>query len=155
METVLLGPIFKKQGWNDSPFNLFPSRGKYMWKDMKRRSRKYGIGFVTVSKKRATCLQNHNHKCIQTLDILICETFCANFEKGLDISNPEVLILILNGLGVKDEEIVENSKKEETKNLLRKQTERAIELGIFGAPGFLIGEGLFGEMTDWKMLLRN
>ncbi|EMN51079.1 DSBA-like thioredoxin domain protein [Leptospira interrogans str. L1207] len=39
----LLGPIFKAQSWNDSPFNLFPAKGKHMWKDLERRNRKYGI----------------------------------------------------------------------------------------------------------------
>jgi len=26
----LLGPIFKAQGWNDSPFNIYPAKGRYM-----------------------------------------------------------------------------------------------------------------------------
>ena len=32
----LLGPIFRSQGWNDSPFNLFESKGRYMWRDLER-----------------------------------------------------------------------------------------------------------------------
>lgn len=32
----LLGPIFGAQGWNDSPFNIYPAKGKYMWRDMAR-----------------------------------------------------------------------------------------------------------------------
>ena len=32
----LLGPIFKDQGWNDSPFNLYPAKGRYMWRDLAR-----------------------------------------------------------------------------------------------------------------------
>ena len=32
----LLGPVFRHQGWNDSPFNLFPSKGRYMWRDLER-----------------------------------------------------------------------------------------------------------------------
>ena len=24
----LLGPVFKAQGWNDSPFNIYPAKGK-------------------------------------------------------------------------------------------------------------------------------
>ena len=26
----LLGPVFHGQGWNDSPFNLYPVKGRYM-----------------------------------------------------------------------------------------------------------------------------
>ena len=30
----LLGPIFKAQGWDTSPFNLYQAKGRYMWRDM-------------------------------------------------------------------------------------------------------------------------
>ena len=32
----LLGPIFAAQGWNDSPFNIYPVKGRYMWRDLER-----------------------------------------------------------------------------------------------------------------------
>jgi len=32
----LLGPIFSSHGWNDSPFNLYPAKGRYMWRDLER-----------------------------------------------------------------------------------------------------------------------
>ena len=32
----LLGPIFAAQGWNDSPFNIYAAKGKYMWRDLAR-----------------------------------------------------------------------------------------------------------------------
>ena len=32
----LLGPIFAAQGWRDSPFNLYPAKGRYMWRDLAR-----------------------------------------------------------------------------------------------------------------------
>src|SRR4029450_10946599 len=32
----LLGPIFGQQGWNDSPFNIYPVKGRYMWRDLER-----------------------------------------------------------------------------------------------------------------------
>jgi len=30
----LLGPVFKAQGWNTSPFNLYPAKGRNMWRDL-------------------------------------------------------------------------------------------------------------------------
>src|SRR5262247_2473617 len=39
----LLGAIFKKQGWNDSPFNVYPVKGRYMWRDMERLCARYGL----------------------------------------------------------------------------------------------------------------
>jgi 2-hydroxychromene-2-carboxylate isomerase len=35
-EPILLGAIFKQQRWNDSPFNIYPQKGQYMWQDMER-----------------------------------------------------------------------------------------------------------------------
>ena len=32
----LLGPIFAAQGWNASPFNIYPVKGRYMWRDLAR-----------------------------------------------------------------------------------------------------------------------
>ncbi len=32
----LLGPIFARQGWADSPFNIYPAKGRYMWRDLQR-----------------------------------------------------------------------------------------------------------------------
>ena len=32
----LLGPIFKAQGLETSPFNIYTSKGRYMWRDLAR-----------------------------------------------------------------------------------------------------------------------
>ncbi|HVO95455.1 MAG TPA: hypothetical protein VMT22_21545 [Terriglobales bacterium] len=32
----LLEPIFKAQGWGDSPFNIYPAKGRYMQRDLTR-----------------------------------------------------------------------------------------------------------------------
>ena len=32
----LLSRMFRAQGWNDSPFNLYPAKGRYMWRDLAR-----------------------------------------------------------------------------------------------------------------------
>ncbi len=43
--TFLLGPIFREQGWNDSPFNLYAAKGRYMWRDLGRICEAQGIPF--------------------------------------------------------------------------------------------------------------
>ena len=43
----LLGPIFGAQGWNDSPFNIYPAKGKYMWRDMARLCEAQGLTLKT------------------------------------------------------------------------------------------------------------
>jgi 2-hydroxychromene-2-carboxylate isomerase len=49
-EPFLLGPIFAEQGWDDSPFNVYPAKGCYMWRDMERLCAKYCIPFTRPSR---------------------------------------------------------------------------------------------------------
>ena len=39
----LLGPIFMAQGWRDSPFNIYPAKGRYMWRDLERTCAAMGV----------------------------------------------------------------------------------------------------------------
>ena len=39
----LLGPIFAAQGWRDSPFNIYPAKGRYMWRDLERTCKAMGV----------------------------------------------------------------------------------------------------------------
>src|SRR6188768_1941678 len=41
----LLGPIFKAQGWDTSPFNLYEAKGRYMWRDMERLAAELALPF--------------------------------------------------------------------------------------------------------------
>ena len=41
----LLGPIFAAQGWDNSPFNIYPAKGRYMFRDMERICAARGIAF--------------------------------------------------------------------------------------------------------------
>ena len=39
----LLGPLFFEQGWRDSPFNIYPVKGRYMWRDLERTCEALGL----------------------------------------------------------------------------------------------------------------
>src|SRR6186713_548436 len=41
----LLGPIFKAQGWDTSPFNIYEAKGRYMWRDLERLCSELDIAF--------------------------------------------------------------------------------------------------------------
>ena len=41
----LLGPIFKAQGFPTSPFNLYPAKGRHMWRDLERLCADLGLPF--------------------------------------------------------------------------------------------------------------
>src|SRR5258708_23571241 len=41
----LLGPIFTAQGWSTSPFNLYPAKGRHMWRDLARSCAELQLAF--------------------------------------------------------------------------------------------------------------
>ena len=45
----LLGPIFAAQGWRDLPFNIYPDKGRYMWRDLERTCAAMGVPFCAPS----------------------------------------------------------------------------------------------------------
>lgn len=49
-KAFLLGPIFRAQGWTDSPFNLHPAKGRYMWRDLARLCDELGLPLTRPSR---------------------------------------------------------------------------------------------------------
>ncbi|MBV8745355.1 MAG: DsbA family protein, partial [Xanthobacteraceae bacterium] len=41
----LLGPLFKAQGLDTSPFNIYTTKGRYMWRDLARTCEELGLPF--------------------------------------------------------------------------------------------------------------
>ncbi|PJZ69175.1 2-hydroxychromene-2-carboxylate isomerase [Leptospira perolatii] len=143
----LLGPIFKDQGLSDSPFNIFPVKGKYMWRDLERRTKKYGLPF-----QKPDIFPQNGLKAARItiayfdqpwISDFILETYKVQFSKKKDISERSVLEEILRSIGQVPEEVFLKSESDENKNLLRKNTEEAVSLGIFGAPSFISNGELF------------
>jgi len=132
----LLGPIFQLQGWNDSPFNLNERRGGYMWRDLERLTAKFSLRW-----KRPTLFPRASTLAARVASSVADEAWCgdfvravyvANFGDDLDISAEQVVVGLLDALGRDGRSIVK-----------RANTERAIELGIFGAPNCVVGRELF------------
>jgi 2-hydroxychromene-2-carboxylate isomerase len=143
----LLGPIFKNQGWDTSPFNLYPLKGEYMWRDVERYCQRYGIPFG-----KPTVFPRNSVLAARVACIAMCEGWCpefsravfgANFAEDRDISSPQVIRDILKSIGKDSHGYLSRIKLPEYKALLRKQTERAMSLGIFGAPSFIGRNELF------------
>lgn len=143
----LLGPIFGGQGWNDSPFNIYPVKGQYMWRDMARICESDGLTLKTP----ASFPQN-GLKAARVALLGIDEgwgaeftrrIYQANFAEQKDISDETVLASVLNDLGLDAADIAARSNAPENKARLKSQTEEAVARGIFGAPSFFVGDELF------------
>ena len=142
----LLGPIFSAQGWSDSPFNIYPAKGRYMWRDLERVCAGLDVPFARPSLFPQNGLLAARIACWfedePWLPEFVRKVYTANFASGCDISDIAVLEEILRDLG-QPTSILAEAATPEAKLKLRSQTERAITLGIFGAPSVTVGTELF------------
>jgi len=143
----LLGPIFGSQGWNDSPFNVYPVKGRYMWRDLERVCAKHGVPL------RRPSLFPRNGLLAARVALLgagepwgpdfVRAVYRANFAEDREISEPEVVAAVLGAVTGAAGDIIERALTAENKDRLRRQTEQAVALGIFGAPMFVSRGELF------------
>ncbi len=142
----VLGAIFRTQGWNDSPFNLYPAKGRYMWRDLERLCANLGIPFRKPSQFPRNGLPAARIACLSGTDWIpqfVRNVYTANFAEDVDISEPSVLLNCLSGLVADPTAVLAAARAEDAKARLRRNTESAIEIGIFGAPTFVVGNELF------------
>jgi 2-hydroxychromene-2-carboxylate isomerase len=143
----LLGPVFAALGMKDSPFNLFPVKGAYMWRDLERICADLGLAF-----KRPSIFPQRSLLAARVAHLAADEGWAgpfsrlvyeANFAEDRDIGDEQVIRELITRAGQPADETFARATAEERKPLLRAQTERAIKLGIFGAPSFVVGSELF------------
>ncbi|MBS0471136.1 MAG: 2-hydroxychromene-2-carboxylate isomerase [Proteobacteria bacterium] len=144
----LLGPIFGAQGWNDSPFNIYPAKGRYMWRDLERICARENLPLKLPPHRfpqnglKAARLALAGEKDDWAPDF-VRAVYSANFAEQKDISDDATLAAILGTLGRDPETAFAAANTTENKAALKTQTEEAIARGIFGAPSFTVGNELF------------
>ena len=143
----LLGPVFLALGWNDSPFNIYPPKGRYMWRDLERLAAKEGLPFRRPSAFPRNGLLAARVALIGVEDGWVAPfaraVMTANFAEDREIAEPAVIEDLLATLALPVEEVMARAQLDANKLALRAQTERAAELGLFGAPSFRVGDELF------------
>jgi 2-hydroxychromene-2-carboxylate isomerase len=143
----LLGPIFKDQGWNDSPFNLYPAKGRYMWRDLARICEAEGLPFRQPSRFPRNGLLAARVACRFAgepwLPEFVRAVYDANFARDLEIAEPAVVAECLARAGQEPAARLEAAQGDAAKDALRAQSEQARRSGLFGAPSFVVGGELF------------
>jgi 2-hydroxychromene-2-carboxylate isomerase len=143
----LLGPILKQQGLNDSPFNIFAAKGRYMWRDLERVCAAEGalalppVRFPQNGLKAARLALIGERK--GWTPAFTRAVFAANYAEQKDISDEATLRTILAALGVDVDAALAAANTPENKEALKRQTEAAAARGLFGAPSFTVGDELF------------
>jgi 2-hydroxychromene-2-carboxylate isomerase len=141
----LLGPIFKAQGWDTSPFNMYDAKGRHMWRALDRLCADLGLPFQRPEPfPQASLLAAR--VALVGLDESWGEAFCqavfrAEFAEGRRIDDATAIAGILTKLGLDPNAALVAAQAEDNKLRLRHQTDEAHRLGIFGAPTFVTSDG--------------
>ena len=139
----LLGPIFAEQGWRTSPFNLYPAKGRYMWRDVERVCARENLAFrrpdpfpqnSLLAARVATALTGADREMFSRA------VYEAQFAQGLPIGDPEAIAGILKGAGL-PAATLDQARSEPVKAALKASVEDAGRAGVFGAPSFVTADG--------------
>jgi len=143
----LLGPIFKAQGWDTSPFNLYPAKGRYMVRDCERAAAALGLAFRLPDPFPQNTLLAARVALVG-LEADWGEDFsravyAAQFAQGRNIGDAAVIGGLVGDLGRDAAAALARAGADDIKARLRASTEEAQRLGIFGAPNFIAAGELY------------
>ena len=140
----LLGPIFVEAGWRDSPFNIFPVKGRYMWRDMERLCAALSLPLTRPDPFP------QNSLLAARIELALPEpdraafaraVYSAEFGEGRDISDRAALAACLSTAAIEPQGAIERAETPENKAALKHAGETAKALGLPGAPCFVTAGG--------------
>ena len=141
----LLGPIFKARGWDTSPFNIYPDKGRYMWRDMERLCQAQGLGLVRPQPFPQASLLAARAALTSAVEPRRGEfcrgVFAAEFAGGQSISEPATLAAVAAALDLDADSMLAEAASAPVKERLKAETAEAQLLGLFGAPSFVAPDG--------------
>lgn len=145
-QPFLLGPVFAAQGWDNSPFNIYPAKGRYMWRDMERLCADRNLPFHRPDPFPQNGLYAARLALIAReqgqAGAFVRAVYDAEFGRGQNIADPAVLTECWKSAGL-PASAAERVQDPAIKTALFEQGERAKEIDLFGAPSFVVGEELF------------
>lgn len=141
---MLLGGVFRGSGAGDGPMaTLGPAKARHNLHDMHRWAHRFGVPFQLPAA--------HPMRTVRALRVLLAlprerwpaaieAIFAAYWQRGEDVTSDEVIARAVRDAGVPDEEVtaaLEHASSAFVKDELRRRTDEAIALGIFGAPAWI------------------
>jgi 2-hydroxychromene-2-carboxylate isomerase len=146
-QPFLLGPIFAASGWSTSPFEIYPDKGRYLWRDVAREADALGLALRRPSRFPRSSVAAARVALLGVTrgwgPAFARAALAANFAEDREIAAPEVIDELLAGLGLDGPAVRAEADSPAHRPALRAATERAVALHIFGAPSFVVGDELF------------
>ena len=141
---ILLGGVFKETG-NASPITV-PAKGKWMFRDLKRWQKSYGVEFWmndhfpinTLYLMRGLTAYQNDDRFVQLADAIFDGMWVSN----KNVNEPEVIGEIVASTGIDPAEFLEKINDPATKQALIDTTAEAVSRGVFGAPTFFVGDNM-------------
>jgi 2-hydroxychromene-2-carboxylate isomerase len=144
---MLLGGVFKANGTPQNLMNqLSPAKARHNGLDMHRWADWFGVPLTMPSTHPMRSVEALRATIAAGLDPAVIHGFFrAYWIEGRPISDPATLRDVLTAAGHDADAILARIGDDTIKDDLRARTDRAIALGIFGAPSFVVD----GERMYW------
>ena len=142
----LLGPIFKAQGWTTSPFNLYPAKGRHMWRDLERLCADLECAVPAArslpAEQPAGGARRAGRRSITAgARISVARCSAPNSATAAGSTMPASSATSSRDCRSTRSPCSPRPQSDAIKARLRAQTEEAQRLGLFGAPSFTTADG--------------
>jgi len=144
---MLLGGVFKATG-NQSPVMIEP-KGKWMFDDMQRWARRYGVPLVknpffiintlTLMRGAAGMQMREPDRFLKYVDVM----FQAMWVKPVNLGDAAVVAATLQAAGFDPAAFAALAGDAAVKQKLIDITDEAVKRGVFGAPTMFVGDAMF------------
>ncbi|MFY9315416.1 MAG: 2-hydroxychromene-2-carboxylate isomerase [Burkholderiales bacterium] len=144
---MLLGGVFKATG-NQSPVLIEP-KGKWMFDDMARWARRYGvklemnpwfiINTLTLMRGAVGMQMREPERFLKYVDVM----YRAMWENPVNLGDPAVVAATLKAAGFDPEAFAALVAGPAVKQKLIDNTDEAVRRGVFGAPTMFVGDQMF------------
>ena len=143
---ILLGAVLKATG-NASPMTI-PAKGRYMALELRRWARRYSVPFKpnpypfmanTLPLMRGAVAAQR----LNLFPLYHRAVYRAVWAEALDLGDHATLQRVLERAGVAATRLITRAEEQDIKDELRRNTDNAVERGVFGAPTFFVADEMF------------
>lgn len=135
------------QAAKNSPPIAVPNKGRYMFVEIQRWAKRYGVPANPNPHFPVNTLQAMRVAVAALGEPRFADLHRALFRgvwvEGKNLADEAVLEATVTAAGLDAAALLARAKQQDVKDALRRNTEEAVERGAFGAPTFFVGEEMF------------